>query len=191
MRFNFTVEEQYRNGHVISLSGFYDQNRTQSYPHLPMESISPPPTIAQNWPVPAGILPSNMPLAFANSHQESYGRQQAQPAWGNDVQPVSSFPPVNARIVIEVDGKVIGEYPLNKPLLTVGRLSGNDIQVPSKRVSRLHAKIRWENGKWLIEDAESLNGLIYQGKRVNRLTLSNGDRIYLAPTAVIQFVSTP
>jgi pSer/pThr/pTyr-binding forkhead associated (FHA) protein len=90
-----------------------------------------------------------------------------------------------------VDGKFIGEYPLNKPLLTVGRLSGNDIQVPSKRVSRLHAKIRWENGMWLIEDAESLNGLIYHGKRVDRLTLSNGDRIYLAPTAVIQFMSTP
>lgn len=100
------------------------------------------------------------------------------------------YQPVNARIVIEVDGKVIGERPLNKPLLTVGRLSGNDIQVPSKRVSRLHAKIRWENGMWLIEDAESLNGLVYQGKRVDRLTLSNGDRIYLAPTAVIQYLRT-
>jgi pSer/pThr/pTyr-binding forkhead associated (FHA) protein len=97
----------------------------------------------------------------------------------------------NARILIELDGKVIGERPLNKPLLTVGRLSGNDIQVPSKRVSRLHAKIRWEDGMWLIEDVESLNGLIYKGKRIDRLRLSNGDRIYLAPTAVIQYKTTP
>ena len=97
---------------------------------------------------------------------------------------------MNASIVIELDGKIIGERPLNKPLLTVGRLSGNDIQVPSKRVSRLHAKIRWEDGMWLIEDVESLNGLIYKGKRIDRLRLSNGDRIYLTPTAVIQYKTT-
>jgi pSer/pThr/pTyr-binding forkhead associated (FHA) protein len=73
--------------------------------------------------------------------------------------------------------------------MTIGRLSGNDIQVPSQRVSRLHAKIRWENGRWLIEDAESLNGLIYRGNRIDRLALSNGDRIYIAPTAVLQYVT--
>jgi len=97
---------------------------------------------------------------------------------------------MKARILIEIDGKVIGERTLNKPLLTVGRLSGNDVQVPSQRVSRLHAKIREENGTWVIEDAESLNGLIYQGRRIDRLTLRNGDRIHVAPTAILQFVTS-
>ncbi len=92
-------------------------------------------------------------------------------------------------MLIEVDGKVIGERALNKPMLTVGRLSGNDVQVPSQRVSRLHARIREENGAWVIEDAESLNGLIYRGQRIDRLVLSNGDRIHVAPTAVLQFVT--
>ncbi len=90
-------------------------------------------------------------------------------------------------MVIELDGKIIGEQQLNKPVLTVGRLSGNDVQIPSQRVSRLHARIRWENGSWLIEDAESLNGLVYQGQRVDRLILSNGDRIHIAPTAVLHY----
>ena len=49
---------------------------------------------------------------------------------------------LNARVLIEVDGKIVGQRMLDKPVLTVGRLSGNDIQVPSQRVSRLHAKIR-------------------------------------------------
>ena len=95
-----------------------------------------------------------------------------------------------ARVVVEVDGKMVGERRLDKAVLTVGRLSGNDIQVPSQRVSRLHAKIRWENGAWIIEDAESLNGLVYQGNLVERLTLKNGDRIHIAPTAVVQFMTT-
>ncbi len=116
----------------------------------------------------------------------SDGRQAVpQPARSNQPQPAASNQ--KARVLIEIDGKVIGEQQLNKPVLTVGRLSGNDIQVPSQRVSRLHAKIRWENGAWVIEDAESLNGLIYQGQLVERHVLSNGDRIHVAPTAVIQY----
>ena len=129
-----------------------------------------------------------MPPAFANRGQAGNGRQQAQPAWNNNEQP-AAVPPANARIVIELDGKVVGERPLNKQVMTIGRLSGNDIQVPSQRVSRLHAKIRWEKGRWLIEDAESLNGLIYRGNRIDKLALTNGDRIYIAPTAVLQYVT--
>jgi pSer/pThr/pTyr-binding forkhead associated (FHA) protein len=89
--------------------------------------------------------------------------------------------------VIEIDGKMIGERLLNKPLLTVGRLSSTDVQIPSQLVSRLHAKIRWENGTWLIEDAESLNGLIYQGQRVDQLALTNGDRVFVAPKVVLLY----
>ena len=95
-----------------------------------------------------------------------------------------------ARVLVEIDGKVVGERRLDKAVLTVGRLSGNDVQVPSQRVSRLHAKIRWESGAWLIEDAESLNGLVYQGNLVERLVLKNGDRIHISPTAVVQYMTS-
>jgi peptidoglycan glycosyltransferase len=128
--------------------------------------------------------PQAMPAAFSNRRQDDNGWQQQQPAWNNNVQPG-----INARIVIELDGKVIGQRPLNKQVMTVGRLSGNDIQVPSQRVSRLHAKIRLENGRWLMEDADSLNGLIYQGKRMDRIALNNGDRVYIAPTAALQYLT--
>lgn len=96
-----------------------------------------------------------------------------------------------ARVLVELDGKIVGERKLDKPVLTVGRLSGNDIQVPSQRVSRLHAKIRWENNTWVIEDAESLNGLVIRGQLVERQTLANGDRIHVAPTAVLRFETLP
>jgi pSer/pThr/pTyr-binding forkhead associated (FHA) protein len=162
------------------LPGYYDPYSVQS----------PPPAVVQNWSVQPGATPQVMQPAFTNRQQDGNARQQPQVAWNKNVQPVA-VPPVNARIVVELDGKVIGERLLNKPVMTVGRLSGNDVQVPSQRVSRLHAKIRWENGRWLIEDAESLNGLVYRGNRVDKLTLTNGDRIYVAPTAVLQYVSTP
>ena len=147
----------------------------------PYKPVAPSPS-----PVPAPMSPVN----GGQAHRGAYdGRKAApQPARSNQPQPAAFNQ--KARVLIEVDGKVVGEHQLNKPVLTVGRLSGNDIQVPSQRVSRLHAKIRWEDGAWVIEDAESLNGLVYQGQLVERHILSNGDRIHVAPTAVIQYQVT-
>ena len=123
----------------------------------------------------------------------------AAPYPGNGGRPGAPVQPVRdqrqqqgankARVLVEIDGRVVGERRLDKPELTVGRLSANDIQVPSQRVSRLHAKIRWDKGAWIIEDAESLNGLVYQGNLVERHVFMNGDRIHVAPTAVLQFTT--
>ena len=139
--------------------------------------VPPPLPVAQNWPAPGGPGIRPNPAAYPQRNQDGNGRGQVQPM----------ALPGNARVVIEIDGKVISERLLNKPQLTVGRLSGNDVQVPSQRVSRLHARIRWENGTWLLEDAESLNGLIYQGQRVDQLALTNGDRVYIAPKVVLLY----
>ncbi|HYU74514.1 MAG TPA: FHA domain-containing protein, partial [Ktedonobacteraceae bacterium] len=97
--------------------------------------------------------------------------------------------PLKARVIVEVEGKLVGERRLDKPVLTVGRQASNDVPVPSQRVSRLHAKIRWdkENGAWLIEDADSLNGLTYQGRRIDQHVLNRGDRVYIAPAVVLLY----
>ena len=135
-----------------------------------------PPFAQQVPPVPGG---GNGNAAYRHVAQAPLRHQQPQQQAGLH----------RARILVEIDGKVVGERRLDKPEMTIGRLSANDIQVPSQRVSRLHAKIRWENGAWVIEDAESLNGLVYQGRLVDRHTLNNGDRINVAPTAVLQFTT--
>ncbi|MGH2494340.1 MAG: ABC transporter transmembrane domain-containing protein [Ktedonobacteraceae bacterium] len=162
----------------VAYPDVFDQRQAQRPPAFP---ATPVPAVGQNWPLPQ-VWPS--------------GQQAPVPAqgnWGGNGQQQQVAVPVaprKARVLIEVDGKIVGERDLNKPSLTVGRLSGNDVQVPSQRVSRLHARIHEENGAWVIEDAESLNGMIYRGQRVDRLVLNNGDRIYVAPTAVLQFATS-
>ncbi len=144
--------------------------------------MPPQPAAAQQW---SGMPPSPIPPAHGNGGQAGragvYVDVGRQPAAFNQ----------KARVLVELDGKIIGERKLDKPVLTVGRLSGNDVQVPSQRVSRLHAKIRWANNAWVIEDAESLNGLVIRGQLVERHVLSNGDRIHVAPAAVIRFETIP
>jgi hypothetical protein len=117
------------------------------------------------------------------------------PTGGNGGSPRSRAdgddqPPWTARVVIEVDGKVVSQRRLDKPVLTIGRLANNDVPIPSRLVSRLHAKIRWENGTWLIEDADSLNGINYQGNRVDRHDFRNGDQIALAPKVTLHYVGS-
>ncbi len=156
-------------------------------PPVAPKSPSLPPDI---WPQPSQpMVAPGTPGNGAAQGSEQYGGQQRH-APQPQVQPGQGGAMRKARVLIEVDGKVVGERMLDKTVMTLGRLAGNDIQVPSQRVSRLHAKIRWENGSWIIEDADSLNGLVYQGNLVERLDLKNGDRVHVAPTAVVQFATT-
>ena len=133
---------------------------------------------------PAAVMQQNAPVA-ASAQNAPIATVKAGYYGGNGDG--ASPSPQHARVRIEVDGQVIGVRQLDKPLMTIGRLSGNDVQVPSQRVSRLHARIRWENGTWLVEDADSLNGIVYQGKRVDRHVLVNGDQIFLAPKVILYY----
>jgi len=162
-----------------------DYGMRQAPPAAPRMLVTPPPPQSvpvgrQNRPAGAG----NVPIPGAGGYPQN-GGQQRQAQAGNI--PQQGFRSDNAQVLVEIDGKIVREQPLNKPILTVGRLSSNDIPILADRVSRLHARIRWENGTWLIEDADSLNGISIQGTRVDRHVLTNGDRISLAPKAILHY----
>src|SRR5713226_5386752 len=149
-----------------------------SFASLPLDrdprQVLPTPAAQQNRPSPVAARPTPVPVPVA-------------PAVARGVSNGKRQGPQQARVLIEVNGNVIGERRLDKPILTVGRLANNDVQIPSQRVSRMHARIRWENGAWVIEDAESLNGITYEGNRVDHHVLSNRDQIVLAPRVVLHY----
>ncbi|HET9919824.1 MAG TPA: ABC transporter transmembrane domain-containing protein [Ktedonobacteraceae bacterium] len=133
-------------------------------------------------PAPVPVLPRKEERG--NAMDNVYRSSQAIP------QPslaLAATPPRNARLLIRIDGKIVDERELNKPELTVGRSSESDVPVPNQRVSRLHARIFQEQGFWVIEDADSLNGLIYKGNRVDRLILTDGDLVSIAPKVELQY----
>ncbi|HET8914040.1 MAG TPA: ABC transporter transmembrane domain-containing protein [Ktedonobacteraceae bacterium] len=151
---------------------------------------SPQPMSHRN---PAGKLqpPPPVPIPVHIPQQANGGQQQSAAISPIPAQSRSNYNgPMrakNARILVEYEGKVISERLLDKPVLTIGRLSDNDIAIPHQRVSRLHARIRAEDGIWLLEDADSVNGITYHGKRIDRLPLSNGDKVYIAPTVLLHY----
>jgi hypothetical protein len=65
-------------------------------------------------------------------------------------------------------------YPLLGPT-TIGRAPENTITLPDPMTSRNHARLVTADGKWVVEDLGSANGIILGGQRVERVVLRSGD----------------
>jgi pSer/pThr/pTyr-binding forkhead associated (FHA) protein len=79
----------------------------------------------------------------------------------------------------------------------IGRDAGLDIVIPpedQRFVSRVHAVIRVEDGRYVIEDRGSTNGTLVNGREVTRAVLRDGDEIQFGrkgPVARFRARSTP
>jgi pSer/pThr/pTyr-binding forkhead associated (FHA) protein len=80
---------------------------------------------------------------------------------------------------------------LSGDYLSIGRLSYNDISLPSPQISRQHAELRFVDGAWWIVDLNSTNGMHLHGKRIQEHKLASGDRVVLAPNITVRFIEEP
>jgi hypothetical protein len=69
-------------------------------------------------------------------------------------------------------------YPLSTTT-TIGRAPDNTITVVHPTVSRKHARLSLEGSSWVIEDLGSVNGIVFQNRRIDNLKLSPGDTFYI------------
>jgi hypothetical protein len=68
---------------------------------------------------------------------------------------------------------------LTGDLLTIGRSRECEVMLADPNVSRKHAEVRREGGRWIVADLGSTNGIKVNGRRVDRAQLEPGDRITL------------
>ena len=94
--------------------------------------------------------------------------------------------PGAAGLVIRIAGQETLR-PLDKPSITLGREPDNDIVVPSQVVSGHHARIQRSDGGFWITDMDSRNGLTFQGQRVPRKMLSDGDVLTIGRDVALEF----
>jgi FhaA, N-terminal domain/FHA domain len=74
--------------------------------------------------------------------------------------------------------------PIDKELLTIGRLSDSDIVVTDTGASRRHAQIRTVGGVSTLTDLGSTNGTKVNGRDVQSAELADGDRITVGATQI-------
>ncbi len=82
-----------------------------------------------------------------------------------------------AKLILSLNNSILGEYPLDKERIVLGRRPENDIQVDNLAVSGQHAAIITILSDSFLEDLESTNGTYVNGKLVKKHALKNGDVI--------------
>jgi len=67
---------------------------------------------------------------------------------------------------------------------TLGRHPDNTHQVLDRIVSKVHCHIDLVDGRYVLQDLESLNGTYVNGERVSRRVLNHGDEIMMGSTRI-------
>jgi hypothetical protein len=81
------------------------------------------------------------------------------------------------QLVDLVTGRV---YPLGYDPLTIGRHEDNNVVLPDPLVSRHHAEIAMQGGRWVLRDLGSANGTYLKGERIDApQVLEHGDPIQI------------
>src|SRR5258708_3578534 len=86
-----------------------------------------------------------------------------------------------SRFTIKRKDKGIDDVVLDSEGLTIGRLTGNDLVLNNRDVSRTHAGVKEINEEyWLFNLSES-NGTLLNGSLVYKIPLVDGDIIQIGP----------
>jgi len=74
---------------------------------------------------------------------------------------------------------------------TIGRDDRCDVQVDSTRVSRIHTRIVFEEGRWWVVDDGSTNGTYLNGERIDRAPLAAEAELQLGETGPVLRLIVP
>lgn len=128
-----------------------------------------------NAPIPAPVTGSEaatVPTAIISPRHES----DTAPA---PVPGVEARPGEHGRLVVLSTMMAGREFELDKPAMVIGRTDENDIWINHRSISRHHAKIVRENGRYAIVDLQSANGVRVNGEEYGKVELRRGDVVDL------------
>ncbi|MHB0868362.1 MAG: FhaA domain-containing protein [Chloroflexota bacterium] len=96
------------------------------------------------------------------------------PVAAPEPQPEGAEPPRLPAFLVDEEGQTL---PLTDPDTSIGRAMDNDLVLETGCVSRHHARIVWESGRYLVLDLDSTNGTFVSGSRVTREPLAGGEEL--------------
>jgi ABC transport system ATP-binding/permease protein len=156
--------------------------RIDPHAHTPVPEAVP--TAADSSAVPTTRMEkSAAPTPFAPAVTEPMpaGMVDTDPGTGQTL----SAPPIAigaspvARLVVLSTNFAGREFELDKPAMIIGRTEENDVCINHRSISRHHAKIVRENGRYAIVDLQSSNGVRVNGEEYGKVELRRADVVDL------------
>ena len=94
----------------------------------------------------------------------------------------TELPSIKQSVFLVFNRQII---PLDKNITRLGRQLDNDIVFNEEFVSRFHAEIRLEEGKYVLYDNESTSGTFVNSQKIDSCVLNSGDLISLASIQIM------
>ena len=86
------------------------------------------------------------------------------------------------QLVYTFEGQTTKVPLVDKPV-SFGRGDAADHRLPDKTSSRVHAQFLFREGRWCVEDLQSANGTLVNGKKISGIVALNpGDSIKVGAT---------
>jgi predicted component of type VI protein secretion system len=82
-----------------------------------------------------------------------------------------------SKLTLSFKGNVLKAYPVKEGDMTIGRDPSCDIHIDSLAVSPVHARISLQQGKYVITDMDSADGIFVNHQKVNEQELQPDDII--------------
>jgi hypothetical protein len=84
-----------------------------------------------------------------------------------------------------VRGPAASPIPIDREDFQIGRGKSNHLVLQDRIVSGLHARLRYAQGAWYIQDQNSSNGIFVNGRRVPAQRLNDGDKITIGESTFL------
>ena len=88
-------------------------------------------------------------------------------------------------VVLDERGQDKERISITRTPIVIGRQSTNDIVLSDPNVSRNHAELRRDDGRWVLVDLGSTNGTTVNGRPGREHSLSDGDRLGFGTSELI------
>ena len=141
----------------------------------PMEVVS----MSDLQSIPPG--PPPIPATNGSAQSQAMHGGYAAPVAEVPSQPTAPMPVAEspARLVVVSPNFAGREFVLDRPAMVIGRTDDNDVVINHRSISRHHAKIVQEQGRYAVVDLQSANGVRVNGEEYGKVELRRGDVIDL------------
>jgi hypothetical protein len=137
--------------------------------------LEPDPTLRDHRLRVAGRIAGPGAVQSADQADEATGMDQTMALKVDDVREAVAIQST-AELAIW-DGSEARVWPIGADLVTIGRALDNDLVIEHPSISRHHAELRLQAGRFYLVDLQSTNGLTVNGRRVVGTFLQDGDRL--------------